>query len=329
MDFQITRRNAIVAGCVLGGLGGCASLPASDERSQSPGAAGFTAGTVPAESDPLLVIHPEETHHNPATTALAKRLLGGSSFAGIATAIADFSDGPSSDVVSADVGKLAVIGSNTGYGSGAVVWAEWSEDDLREILERPGRDEPEPGTYHGRAIYETDELGAATLADQAVAIGTARVVRSVVDVWHGDTDPVADAVLRPFERTDRDAPVRFATTGLAFQADSPSPRTAEYDPVANTSVSIATEDREAIVDVAYEVEASDAADPLAKALERDLGIGSASAAVEPVLPRGIRGDLAVDRNATVVTVRYRGSVDAVAEHVGDVVTTFGTATGQQ
>lgn len=326
-DLRITRRNAIAAGCLFVAGSGCASPLTSTEDSRSPGADDFTAGTVPAESDPVLALVPDDVRADSAATTVATQLLDGPSFADLPTRVAHLVREPSSAIDSAPVGKVVVIGSNAGSGSGAVIWAEWSEDDLLDMLPQSGQGTLETQTYDGRTIHKIGERAGVRLAEQVFTVGTSDIVRSVVDVWHGDGDPVSAAVLRPFERTDREAPVRFATTGLAFHADSTPPRTTEYAPVANTSVSIATADRESTVNVAYAVDSINAAKSLGEALERDLGIESVSGAVEPALPRGIRRDLAVDRTGTVVTLRYRDGAETVAEYGGDVITAVAAATG--
>ncbi|AHG00880.1 hypothetical protein HALLA_10980 [Halostagnicola larsenii XH-48] len=227
------------------------------------------------------------------------------------------------------IGKVAVLGSNAGSGSAGVVWAEWSDDELVALLEQSGQDATEAETADGRTIYEAGGRSAVVLGEHVFAIGTDDLVRSVVDVWHGDGDPVSDAVLGPFERTARDAPVRFATTGRAFHDSSTPPQRAAYDPVTNTSVSITSEDGDATVDIAYQVDSTDAAESLADALRTDLGLETTADAIDPVLPRGIRNDLTVDRTSTVVTVRYRDTAETVAEYGDDILTTLEAITGKQ
>lgn len=328
VDPKMTRRDAIVSGCLLVGLSGCNSLPTSIGNSRPPGADEFTAGTVPAESDPLLLVFPDELQPDSAPTALSVGLLETPSFRELPVGLADLVTGSSSETASA-IGKVAVLGSNTGSGCGAVVWAEWSDDDLVALLEQSGEDATEAEMSNGRTIHEAGGRSAMALGEHVFAIGTDDLVRSIVDVWHGDGDPVSDAVLGPFERTARDAPVRFATTGRAFHDGSRSPRTAAYNPVTNTSVSITSEDGDATVDIAYQVGSIDAAEPLAGALRSDLVLDSASDAVNPVLPRGIPNDLTVTRTSAVVTVRYRDTAETVAEYGDDVLRALKTVTGNQ
>ncbi|SFS55808.1 hypothetical protein [Halostagnicola kamekurae] len=325
---EMTRRGAIVSGCLLVGISGCSSLPTSIGNSNLPGADGFTAGTVPAESDPLLLVLPDEMQPDSAPTALAVELLETPSFAELPSGFAGLVAGQPSEVASA-VGKVAVLGSNTESGSAGVVWAEWAEDELLALLEQSGQDATEAETADGRTIYEAGGQSAVVLGEHVFAIGTDDLVRSVVDVWHGDGDPVSDAVLGPFERTARDSPIRFATTGLAFHDSSTPPRRPAYDPVTNTSVSITSEDGDATVDIAYQVDSTDAAESLADALRTDLGLETAADAIDPVLPRGIRNDLTVDRTSTVVSVRYQHSAEAVAEYGNDILTTLEAITGKQ
>ncbi|KDE58977.1 hypothetical protein EL22_01010 [Halostagnicola sp. A56] len=326
--IKLTRREEVVSGCLLVGLGGCNSLPTSLGNSPPPGADELTAGTVPAETDPLLLVFPDELEPDSAATTIAAGLLESSPFTELSAGLADLVTGSSSETASA-VGKVAVLGSNAGSGSAGVVWAEWSDDELVALLEQSGQDATEAETADGRTIHEAGGQSAVVLGEHVFAIGTDDLVRSVVDVWHGDGDPVSDAVLGPFERTDRESPVRFATTGRAFHDDPTPPRRAAYDPVTNTSISITSGDGDATVDIAYQVDSTDAAESLADALRTDLGLETTADAIDPVLPRGIRNDLTVDRTSTVVSVRYQHSAEAVAEYGNDILTTLEAITGKQ
>ena len=324
---KLTRRETVVSGCLLVGFSGCNSLSASIGNSHSPGADGFTAGTVPVETDPLLLVSPDESHTDAASTALTARLLESSSFSELPARLTDLVIGSSGTTSAA--GKVAVLGSNAGSGSAGVVWAEWSDDDLVATLEQSGQDATEAETADGRTIYEAGGRSAAVLGEQVFAIGTADLVRAIVDVWHGDGDPVSDAVLRSFEGTTRESPVRFATTGCLFHDNSTPPQRAAYEHVTNTSVSFTGEDGDATVDIAYQVDSTDAAELLADALRTDLGLETTADAIDPVLPRGIRNDLTADRTSAVVTVQFRDTAKAVAEYGNDILTTLETVTGKQ
>lgn len=78
----------------------------------------------------------------------------------------------------------------------------------------------------------------------------------------------------------------------------------------------------------YEVDSIDAADPLVTALARDLGLGAAGDPVEPALPRGVRGDLTVERSGLLVTVAYRSEPDLFVSSVDRVLQTLGAVASQ-
>jgi len=319
-----SRRSVLVAGFAAVALGAGGWALRSADSGPGRGAEGFTAGTAPEETDPILFVDPSTVSEQEGSQALADALLAQPAFEGVAGHLGGAFDG-SGPVDIAALDKLLVVGSGVVDGSAAVVWADWSPDRLASLLGENGR--PENGTYAGQRTYETDKSSAAVLGDGIFALGTPRVVRSIVDVWHGDAKPISRDVLEPFERTHRNAPVRFATTGLAFKTASADSRTQAYETVTNTSVSITAGDDNTTVTVSYEVGSTDADDPLAAALRRDLGLSDVATAVEPALPRGVRGDLAVRVDTeTIVTVEYRARDDSVRAQIENVLETLGSAT---
>ncbi|WP_408956786.1 hypothetical protein [Natrinema sp. 74] len=319
-----TRRSIIVATGSFAVIGYVGTDWLSD--TDSTGSDDFTAGTVPDGSDPLLLIRPRRGRDASITAAVVTSLLAATSL--------DKTPGLPRDALDAgrdatDLHKLAVVGSNGSGESAVVAWADWSKTELRERVSASISGKPKTDAYEGRTVYLAGDAAGATLADGVVTLGTERQVRSVIDVWHADAAPVDDAVLHPFDRTDRTAPVRFATTGLAFHDDRTGPRTDEYAPVVNTAVDAVVDGTDATVTITYEVESIDATDRLANAIKRDLGLTPPEGPVEPALPRGIRSDLAVTTDPAVVTVDYSAAADSVAGYVSDVLTTLAAVTGDQ
>lgn len=322
-ETYLTKRSLLAAGGSLAGLG---YVGFTKWRDGSPGAEGFTAGTAPEESDPLLVARPKRIRETPASGAVATSILADTSLNRVPDTVSATLTDNGTDIEVPR--KLVAVGSNDTSGAAAIVWVDWTGTDLLEQVEATAGTTSRDEEYEGRTVHVAGETAGVTLADGVVGIGTAPVVRAIVDVWHGDASPVDDAVLHPFDRTDRTAPVRFATTGLAFHDVRSRPRTAAYEPIENTSVEAAVVASDATVELTYEVESIDATNPLASALERDLGLTDHGEPVDPTLPRGIRGDITVVPGPAIVTVEYSAAADSVAAHVDDVFRTLAAVTSK-
>jgi len=94
---------------------------------------------------------------------------------------------------------------------GAVVWTDWSEDDLTDAAEEGAADLDE-GSYEGTTIYEGDDGDLiGVLEDGTYAIGSEDIVEATVDVHNGDADPVGGEVRSAYENA-RDGYLRFAFT---------------------------------------------------------------------------------------------------------------------
>lgn len=324
IETHLTKRTLLAA---TGSLAGLSYIGFTRWSNDTPGAKGFTAGTAPEESDPLFLARPERTREKPAAGAVAASLLADAGLDRVPDAVAaTLTDG---DADSGVTKKFVAVGSTEAAGAAAIVWTDWTGTDLVEQVEAVAGTTSRAEEYEGRTMHVAGKTAGVALADGVIGIGTAPMVRAIVDVWHGDTDPVDDAVLHPFDRTDRTAPVRFATTGLAFHDGRARPRKAAYVPVVNTSVEVTVGEHDATVEVTYEVGSVDATDPLASALRRDLGLTDGGDPVDPIFPQGIRGDIAVTPGPAVVTIEYSAAADSVATHVGDVFHTIAAVTTER
>lgn len=322
-DSTFTRRSILAAGGGLTILGYAGSQWYANTTSTPPGADGFSAGTVPESSDPLLVVRPDDGTIDTLTASVTTGLLERTDLdatPGLPTDLLDADDS------SGDLRKLAAVGSTQSQQSAVVAWTDWQTSDLLERLERAGAGEPTSTDYQGRTLHVADDAAAVALTDGVSALGSTDHVRAILDAWHGDAPPVDDAVLDPFERTTRTAPVRLATTGFAFHDVTPSTRTDAYAPIVNASIDARTDGGDATVTTTYEVRSRDDTEDLAAALERDLGLTDDAAPVEPALPRGIRSDLTVSTDPAIVRIDYTAPTDSVTEHVDDVMRTIAAVT---
>lgn len=322
-----SRRRVLSAMGSLFGIGAGAWLITSSSRRDSPGAEGLSIGTVPAESDPLLLIDPVRTRRCPADSTFATALLGYPAFEAVRPFLSGVFDDGSTGGTSENLGKLAVVGSSAGNGSAAVAWADWSDDDLEAIVTSSTEGSIETGMDDGQTVYRVGEKAATRLGNRVFTIGSTDVVRSVVEVWHGDVDPITGPVLRSFEYSDKDAPVRFGTTGRGFANATTTPRSQVYESIATTSADIICEDSEAALEVAYRADSSDLADPIAEELERDLGLVSNADPVEFPLPRMVYEDLTIQSDMDYVNVEFRASIETVETFTADFLATLGTVTG--
>lgn len=172
---SISRRNALLAGCSVVGLGLWSVATGSNDG--LPGTDNFTAGTVPAASDPLLWFSLAAVRDDPASTALATALLDSDSFAGVPEPLTTVFGDTEHALDPASIGQLAVVGSNAGPGAAAVAWADWSEDDRRGALQERRDGTLSTGQYEDRTIYSIGDTGGVQLADH-VSTWCTRSIRS-------------------------------------------------------------------------------------------------------------------------------------------------------
>lgn len=332
---RISRRTALSAGGVLvalGVVGASAFEFASDD--DPPGADGFTAKTVPAGSDPLVLVDAEEAAHDDAAKAALRTLLAAGQFADVPDALVEaFDSDPQSTVDASSVGKLAFVGSDVaGNAGGAVVWADWSDDELRGVLGSVGRADVRTETYGDRTLYTTAGTSAAVLADEAFALGATAVVRDIVDAWHGDAEPVGGATLDSFERTPREANVRFSFDELRLACDRGGEgRPDAYDRITRVYGWVpSTGDG---IRLRLRVESGTAGGEVATAVRNDLAAGgerdeAASEEGDAGLPRGAATGVTVGHDHDFVAVDYALDAAENAALVSDVVETTVCAVGR-
>ena len=329
---KLSRRSVLSAGGVLVGVGliGSSALKLTSENDQTPGADGFTAKTVPAGSDPLILIDPDELAQNDTAMVVSRILVGARQFDDVPDGLVEASEGESSPTVdSNDAGKVVLVGSaEADGGGGAVVWADWTDDELIDVLESTDGAERRTEAYRGRTLYTTGETSAAILGDTEFALGTPKVVRSVVDVWHGDAEPVDGETLDSFERTPPEAPVRFSFDELHLACDDAAPSQSDaYDAVTQIYGSVsATGDA---VRLQLRVDSNAATSEVATAVSDDLGLDGEddSESEGGGFPHKARNDVTVGHEHDFVVVELDPRADRNAEVAGVVLETIVCLTG--
>lgn len=318
----VSRRSVLFAGGAVAGIGTAGAYLSSTANDDLPGAQGFTAKSAPARSDPLVAIDVDRVLRNPAISAGASALLDAQSFAAFPASLTALFDSGVTVIDPNNLGKLVCI-ETTDDEAAAVVWAEWTREDLVAVVEDESERAAETRSYRDRTTYATDGVAGAVLADEVFAVGSMDAVRSVVDVWHSDAEPVEDAVLGPFERTPPDAPVRFAASELGFDADVHANRSDTYERIENRSGWIAASD-EPVLGVQYGLESIDDVESVIAALRSDLAEPSEDDSDDSTLSDAVRNDVSVDRTGDVVTVTYRDAAEPFTDQVGEALRAFAT-----
>ncbi len=301
----------LAAGGLVATLGIVAGSPfefSSDDG--TPGALGFTAGTAPIGSDPLVLINTSEIRENNVAKRVASTLLAARQFDDIPTVLTGmFANNSSSSVDVSRVGKLLLVGSDRSDDSGgAVVWADWDDDDVISVLAPTEKAEIRTESYGGQTLYTSGATSVVVLGDTEFAFGTTEVVRTIADVWHGDSDPVGGETLDSFERTPLRATVRFSFDTLGVPCnDASSPNV--YDSVTQVYGSVPS-DRNT-VRLHLRVESNHVRHKVATAVRDDLETVSveseedASGTGSEKLPYDAVENISVDHKHDTVTLTYR------------------------
>lgn len=331
---QLSRRTALSAGGALVGLGvvGASAFELTSETNETPGADGFTAGTAPAGSDPLVLVDTDGIAENNTAKAVTGTLLGAEQFGDLPDALVGaFENGSESrSAIDTDpVGKLVLVGSDVAPDvGGAVVWADWTDDDLLDVFESSDETETQTERYRSRTLYTAGGTSAAVLGDQEFALGATEVVRNVVDAWHGDADPVGGETLRSFERTSRRAHVRFSFDELRLACDGvAASRSAAYDRITQVYGSVPATG--GVVRLHLRVAPDGDRTDVATALRNDLGVtgGDSSRGENAGLPHDAVDGVTVESEHDFVTVEY-GSAGDRNGFASDVVETTVCLTGR-
>jgi len=215
---------------------------------------------------------------------------------------------------------------------GAVVWTDWSEDDLTDAVEENGSD-LEEDSYEGSTIYEGesgDLIGV--LEDGTYAIGSEGVVEDAIDVHNGDADPVGGEVRSAYENT-RDGYLRFAFTvdedlvpeesGGQFDISVFEDVESGYGSIASGDtafqVTLSTTDADSAENVADVIEGG-----LATAEDQIEGRESFGSSGEELVEQLLSAieNTEVSRDGSDVTVATSGDVGTVVAIVAAVVGSF-------
>lgn len=315
---SVSRRTVLASTGAVAGFGALGWYIIPRQRETKPGAEGFSAKTAPQSSDPLLVVDADEILQRPAIRSGVDTFLDGQAFNSLPEPLRALFDGTETPLDPNSIGKLVFV-DPAPQGAVAVIWADWTRDDLANVLENATQGSIESGSYRSRTTYSTETTTAAVLADQAFAIGATEPVRAVVDVWHGEDDPVAQAVLDPFERTPQSAPVRFAASSMNYEGDTPDLRTDAYDRIVNASGWIEVRGGDPALGFQYQVDSIDVADSVASTLRADLSPTAGEGSDEWTLSESVRNDITVERTGDIIRAEYQDAEELFADHVGQVI----------
>ncbi|WP_276301811.1 hypothetical protein [Halorussus lipolyticus] len=254
-------------------------------------------------------------------------LLGARQFEDLPEALVGAFESESKSVVDLDsVGKLVLAGSKVTEGGGAVVWADWTDDELVAVLKSSGKTEITTESYEERTLYTTGKISAAVLGDDQFALGTPEVVRDIVDVWYGDAEPVGGTTLDSFERTPQEACVRFSFEKLRLACDGLAAQSEVYDSVTQIYGSVPPEGDE--VRLRLRVESSAATTEVATAVSDALGLGNRDGSeVNTILPPKARDDVTVGHEHDFVSVEYTQNADEDVTSAGGIIETIVCMTG--
>jgi hypothetical protein len=307
---QSRRRLLLGAGGVLlgggatvfGGEAAFASLRSGDDPEQL-GGDDLTAGTIPDSADTLLVVHTDRTEPPETVRGVAGVIADTPPFSPVPARVRGLvSANSSASVDAARAGKLAFVSSADGHGA-VVVWADWTEDHFTDLLGRSGSNDPRRETRHGRPVYTVGETTGCVLADTAFVVGHPITVTQVIDVWHGDGEPVGEPTLSAYDRTERQSPARFSLGDLRLSCGcvTDGERRPAYDHVTRQYGSL-SESGTLRVSLLFDSTDSASTATLVDALRADLGLeDGVSARID--LPSEAVSALSVREGDDAVTVR--------------------------
>ncbi|ODR79791.1 hypothetical protein BG842_07075 [Haladaptatus sp. W1] len=309
---KTSRRSVLAAGGLVASIGIVAGTSSFEFLSDdgTPGALGFTAGTAPIGSDPLVLVNTDEIRENNAAKRVTSTLFAASQFNDVPTALTGiFSTNSSSQVDMKRVGKLVLVGSNLSDNSGgAIVWADWNDDDVVSVLKQTDEAQVRTESYGDQTLYTSGATSAAVLSDIAFAFGTTKVVRTIVDIWHGDRAPVGGETLDSFERTPLRATVRFSFDTLGVPCNDVSSSNV-YDNVTQIYGSVPSDEN--AVRLHLRVKSNDVRRKVATAAMDDLETASVESEQNQSntggakLPYDAVENISVDDKHDTVTLTYR------------------------
>lgn len=274
MQKLSTRRQLLLAGGGLVGVGGVAGCLSRDNPTQL-GSDGLTAQTAPAAVDSLFFIR------------------GTQATSGVRAATGLAGDTPGFGSIQLDVEPKTLFVRTGPATGGAVVWADWDTDRLEAVVKDTGSGSLQTKTHNGRRTFITGDTAGVALGDTVFSVGASTTVRSVLDVWHGDGDPLGDEVLSGFDLTHRDAPVRFTLQAIDVSCGclTETPRSDNHDAIGRVRGSVSAD---SVISVAAPTGAP--AQRVADRLRADLGLTDAAPRVE--LPASTSGAITVKERSS-------------------------------
>lgn len=221
-----SRRNVLAASVGLGGFGISGIFARkSDKDKELPGPQGFSAMLAPAGSDPLIMAHVDDVLQSGISKNVLHALLNANQFTDLPTPLIRAFETRSEAAIDIDsVGTLLLVGSDVASDAGgAIVWANWTADDVVDILESPTDTDVQSESYRGQTIYTAGEKSAAEVGETVYMFGTPTVVRDLIaSSIDDDIKPVGGKTLDSFARTPLFAHVRFSFETLGLSCDTTS-----------------------------------------------------------------------------------------------------------
>lgn len=320
-------RRAVVAGLggsvALGGLALAVDDPALFGDRDTPGADGFTAGTVPATADSVIGLAHDGRPLPDPVTAATTGLATTPTFETVPGRLRRLATTGNEELTTTDGEDLAIprlgktLTVTTGTGTAVVVWAAWTDERLREFVATAGDGTVATDTRRDRRTYESGTVAAARLVDTAAVVGDPAPVAETLATWHGDGDPVGGATLETYSRTPREETLRFslARRPVALAALAPDHRRTVYGAVDRQYGSVAADGRLRLATTGEELDPT----RLATALRTDLGLADGGESVLDV-PPSAREHLSVRTDADAATVLFDPPADADGRTIRALVT---------
>lgn len=295
-----SRRSIVIGGGVLAAgatVAGARYIRSSDQ----PGSEEFSSKSVPDGSDPLLFFNDVSCMADCSTeSAVATVILEAEQFRDLPSGVKRLLDVSSAaPVATDDVGKIVLIGGEGQTESGAIIWADWTEDELFDLNDTTAaavKNEP----YRNRPVYVTDSTAAAMVSNNVFAVGSRTVVHDILDTWHGDGEPLGGSILNSFERTSRSARVRFSFNQLSLDCDGGVSSSGAYDELQQTYGWVSTETES--LHIGLQAKPTADTESIATALRDDLGLSNYDQGA--ALPDEVINDITVTHERDSVMIEY-------------------------
>jgi len=301
---QASRRSILVAGAGIGGLslvGATALFYGVDD--DLPRSRGLTSGTVPAGSDPLVMAQIDRVQQSSVSRGVLGTLLRASEFSHLPDVLTQSLDTTASTSLDlAPVGTVLLVGSPLAEHAGsATVWANWTSDDLKALLETTGGRDVRSESYRDQTVYTSGEMSAFKPNDHTSLFGVPAVVRNHID----DFERIDGETLDLFTITPIPAQVRFSFESLGLPCDATTEsRSTAYDDLTQVYGWVSESGDELRLRLHVDRDAD--RDEIERALRDDLDAAD----------HDFGGKVTVERDSFFVGIRYAPESNDAATAVG-------------